>query len=177
MISPHERFKLGIEAVAFGYCSAFVYGTGYVLLSEGGPEGFRFMWMAYALAFLAPLLVPLAAFSLTAMRRYARNGDERFSYWRAALLGAFNGELLILPGTAVYVLRGGDEVTFEHTWQFLAFGFTSGLVPFCAGSFMVWAALKNLRLDAKRRAAEKRRAQEGNPAGLRLENFPASTRA
>lgn len=173
MVSPNDRFKLGIEAVLFGYLSAFVYGAGYVCLSANGPDGFRLMWMAYALAFLAPLLIPLAALSLTAMRKYARSGDERFSYWRAALLGAFNGELLILPGTAVYVLRDGDDVTFDQTWKFLAFGFTSGLVPFCAGSFMLWAVVKNLRLDAKRRTAEKRRAREAASAP-RLENFPVA---
>lgn len=173
MISPNERFSLGIEAVVFGYCSAFAYGVAYVCLSAGGPDGFRLMWMAYALAFLAPLLIPLAALSLTAMRKYARTDDERFSYWRAALLGAFNGELLILPGTAVYVLRDGDEVTFDQAWKFLAFGFTSGLVPFCAGSFMLWAAVKNLRLDAKRRSAEKRDTRQ-TVSTLRLENFPVA---
>lgn len=169
MSAHHDRFKLGIEAIAFGYVSAFAYGIAYVCLSEGGADGFRLMWMAYALAFLAPLLIPLAILSQMTMVRYAKSGDDRFSYWRAALLGALNGELLILPGTAVYVLNGDSDVAFEQTWSFLAFGVTSGLVPFCAGSFMVWAFIKNIRLKADRKAAiraeeERQKRQADKPA-------------
>lgn len=174
MSTHHDRFKSGIEAIVFGYVSAFAYGIAYVCLSESGASEFRLMWMAYALAFLAPLLVPLAILAQLTMVRYAKSGGDRYSYWRAALLGALNGELLILPGTAVYVLRGDNEIAFERTEQFLAFGITSGLVPFCAASFMAWAFVKNLRLKAERKAAA--RAEEGRPKGesLKLRSFPVA---
>jgi hypothetical protein len=176
MSAHHDRFKLGIEAIAFGYVSAFAYGIAYVCLSEGGADGFRLMWMAYALAFLAPLLVPLAILSQMTMVRYAKSGDDRFSYWRAALLGALNGELLTLPGTAVYVLRGDAEFTFEKTESFLLFGITSGLIPFCAVSFMVWAFIKNLRLKAARKAAAIAEEERQKNLELKLRNRPTANR-
>lgn len=173
MSTRHDKLNLGIEAVVVSFLSAFVYGLAYVALSEQGADSFRLMWMAYALVFLAPLLIPLALLAQLTLVRYAKGPGERFSYWRAALLGALTGELLILPATAVHVLHGGTEVEFGEVFDFLAFGVTSGLVPWSAGSFMVWAFFKNLRLDAARKArAREDEKREAEAAAKKAANRP-----
>lgn len=155
MSAVQDKFKLGLEAIAAGFAGAFLYGIAYVCLSEDGASSFRIMWMAYALAFLAPLLIPLAILAQVTLVRYAWGTDSRFSLTRSALLGALTGELLTFPGAAAYVLRDGKDIEFEKVADLLAFGLTSGLVPWCAVFFMAWAAFKNARLAAARRTAAK----------------------
>ncbi len=168
MSSRQDKFKLGLEAVAAGFVAAFIYGFAYVCLSHGGADSFRLMWMAYALAFLAPLIIPLSLLAQATLVRYAFGDSARFSLWRAALLGALTGELLILPGTAAYVLHDGRDIEFAHAADFLAFGITSGLVPWCAAFFMTWAFFKNARLARIRRA-------EARAAAARLAERVART--
>ena len=58
--------------------------------------------------------------------------------------------------------------------DFLAFGFTSGLVPWCAVSFILWAAVKNMRLAAAEKRAAKLEEERQKTEGLTLKSFPSS---